>query len=66
MNWTQDPKRVVLLIHDVQEYFFDAHSDKESPKVELISSIKVIREKCKERDGIPVVYPAQPGGQTLG
>lgn len=64
MNWTPDPKRAVLLIHDMQEYFLDAYSDKESPKVELISNIKVIREKCKEL-GIPVVYTAQPGGQTL-
>lgn len=51
-------KRAVLLIHDMQEYFLDAYSDKESPKVELISNIKVIREKCKEL-GIPVVYTAQ-------
>ncbi|HDR7276897.1 TPA: isochorismatase [Bacillus paranthracis] len=64
VNWTPDPKRAVLLIHDMQEYFLDAYSDKESPKVELISNIKVIREKCKEL-GIPVVYTAQPGGQTL-
>ena len=46
MNWTPDPKRAVLLIHDMQEYFLDAYSDKESPKVELISNIKMIREKC--------------------
>lgn len=64
MDWKPDPKRAVLLIHDMQEYFLDAYSDKESPKVELISNIKVIREKCKEL-GIPVVYTAQPGGQTL-
>ena len=64
VNWTPDPKRAVLLIHDMQEYFLDAYSDKESPKVELISNIKMIREKCKEL-GIPVVYTAQPGGQTL-
>lgn len=64
VNWTPNPKRAVLLIHDMQEYFLDAYSDKESPKVELISNIKVIREKCKQL-GIPVVYTAQPGGQTL-
>ncbi len=45
MNWTPDPKRAVLLIHDMQEYFLDAYSDKESPKVELVSNIKMIREK---------------------
>ena len=57
MNWTPDPKRAVLLIHDMQEYFLDVYSDKESPKVELISNIKMIREKCKQL-GIPVVYTA--------
>ena len=47
MNWTPDPKRAVLLIHDMQEYFLDAYSDKESPKVELISNIKMIRENVR-------------------
>ncbi len=57
VNWTPYLKRAVLLIHDMQEYFLDAYSDKKSPKVELISNIKVIRERCKEL-GIPVVYIA--------
>ena len=47
VNWTPDPKRAVLLIHDMQEYFLDAYSDKESPKVELISNIKVIRKNVR-------------------
>lgn len=47
MDWKPDPKRAVLLIHDMQEYFLDAYSDKESPKVELISNIKMIRENVR-------------------
>ncbi|KFM98946.1 isochorismatase family protein [Bacillus clarus] len=64
VTWKPDPKRAVFLIHDMQEYFLDAYSNEESPKVELISNIKLIRETCKEL-GVPVIYTAQPGGQTL-
>ncbi|MBJ8031226.1 isochorismatase [Bacillus cereus group sp. N21] len=64
VTWKPDPKRAVLLIHDMQEYFLDAYHAEESPRVELISNIQSIRKTCKEI-GIPVVYTAQPGGQTL-
>ena len=63
MNWTPDPKRAVLLIHDMQEYFLDAYSDKESPKVELISNIKVIRENV--RNLVYQLFIQRNGGQTL-
>ncbi|MCI0766947.1 isochorismatase family protein [Bacillus sp. TL12] len=64
VTWKPDPKRAVLLIHDMQEYFLDAYHAEESPRVELISNIQSIRKTCKDL-GIPVVYTAQPGGQTL-
>ncbi|AIK36235.1 MULTISPECIES: isochorismatase [Bacillus] len=64
VTWKPDPKRAVLLIHDMQEYFLDAYHAEESPRVELISNIQSIRKTCKEI-GVPVVYTAQPGGQTL-
>ena len=51
VDWKPDPKRAVLLIHDMQEYFLDAYCDKESPKVELISNIKV-----KEKNVRNLVY----------
>ncbi|EEM05505.1 isochorismatase [Bacillus pseudomycoides] len=63
VTWKPDPKRAVLLIHDMQEYFLDAYHVEESPRVELISNIQSIRKTCKEI-GVPVVYTAQPGGQT--
>ncbi|MGG3520415.1 isochorismatase [Bacillus pseudomycoides] len=63
VTWKPDPKRAVLLIHDMQEYFLDAYHAEESPRVELISNIQSIRKTCKEI-GVPVVYTAQPGGQT--
>ena len=61
--WTPDAKRAVLLIHDMQQYFVDAFTAGESPVVELIDHIGQLRAKCHEL-GIPVVYSAQPGGQT--
>ncbi|ABS22057.1 isochorismatase family protein [Bacillus cytotoxicus] len=64
VTWKLDPKRAALLIHDMQEYFLDAYCDEESPKVELISNIQRIRQTCKGLH-VPVIYTAQPGGQTL-
>jgi len=63
VNWTIDPKRAVLLIHDMQQYFLDAFDVKESPVVELIANIQQLRINTVEL-GIPVIYSAQPGGQT--
>lgn len=61
--WTADPKRAVLLIHDMQQYFLDPFTAGESPVVELIANIRLLHERCSEL-GIPIVYTAQPGGQT--
>ncbi|TNJ61567.1 isochorismatase [Paenibacillus hemerocallicola] len=61
--WTPDPKRAVLLIHDMQQYFLDPFTAGESPVVELIENIRLLYNRCSEL-GIPVVYTAQPGGQT--
>ncbi|MCY9517540.1 isochorismatase family protein [Paenibacillus apiarius] len=61
--WTPDPRRAVLLIHDMQQYFLDAFDVKESPVTELLANIRKLRVHCADL-GIPVVYSAQPGGQT--
>ncbi|MFS0872561.1 isochorismatase family protein [Paenibacillus xylanilyticus] len=63
VTWMPDAKRAVLLIHDMQQYFMNAFTAGESPVVELINHIGQLRSKCHEL-GIPVVYSAQPGGQT--
>ncbi|OAB38405.1 isochorismatase [Paenibacillus glacialis] len=63
VGWTIDPKRAVLLIHDMQQYFLDAFDVKKSPVVELIANIQNLRKYATEL-GIPVIYSAQPGGQT--
>ncbi|MCR8642844.1 isochorismatase family protein [Paenibacillus sp. N1-5-1-14] len=64
VNWKPDPKRAVLLIHDMQQYFVDAFTTGSSPVTELIANIQTIRAVCEEM-GIPVIYSAQPGGQTV-
>ncbi|MGC5774778.1 isochorismatase family protein [Paenibacillus pabuli] len=61
--WTPDAKRSVLLIHDMQQYFMNAFTAGQSPVVELIDHITQLRSTCHEL-GIPVIYSAQPGGQT--
>ncbi|WFR63861.1 isochorismatase family protein [Paenibacillus amylolyticus] len=63
VSWTPDAKRAVLLIHDMQNYFMNAFTAGASPVVELIDHIAQLRSTCHEL-GIPVVYSAQPGGQT--
>ena len=63
VSWTPDPQRSVLLIHDMQRYFVDAFTPGQSPVPELLSNIQRLRRHCASL-GIPVVYSAQPGGQT--
>ncbi|MCQ4259819.1 isochorismatase family protein [Stutzerimonas stutzeri] len=63
VQWTLDPGRAVLLIHDMQAYFCDFWGV-ESPFVaELVSRLAQVRQCCKTL-GIPVVYTAQPGQQA--
>ena len=63
VSWTPDPSRAVLLIHDMQRYFVEAFTQGQSPVTELVANIQRLRQHCTAL-GIPVVYSAQPGGQT--
>lgn len=62
VSWKANPKRAVLLIHDMQQYFLNAYTLGESPIMQLIENIQLLKAKCTEL-GIPVVYTAQPGDQ---
>jgi bifunctional isochorismate lyase / aryl carrier protein len=62
VDWTLDANRAVLLIHDMQQYFLNAFVPNESPLVELVQNIKLLKEKCEQLN-IPIVYTAQPGAQ---
>ena len=63
VSWTPDPKRAALLIHDMQRYFVDAFTPGQPPVTELVANIQRLRTHCAKL-GIPVVYSAQPEGQT--
>ncbi|MFP2906628.1 isochorismatase family protein [Pyxidicoccus sp. 3LFB2] len=61
--WTPEPRRTALLIHDMQRYFINVFTAGQSPVSELVANIQRLRQHCAALD-IPVVYSAQPGGQT--
>lgn len=63
VSWRPDPGRAALLIHDMQNHFLDAFTSGAPPLPELIGNIAALREDCR-RSGVPVLYSAQPGGQS--
>lgn len=62
-RWTVDPRRAVLLLHDMQRYFLRAFPPGEAPVVDLVRNAALLRDRCASL-GIPVAYTAQPGGMT--
>lgn len=64
VSWDIVKKDVVLLIHDMQVYFTDAYDQNGKMYQIMVNNIKRIKEECKKQD-IPVVYSAQPEGQTI-
>ncbi|WP_329024591.1 isochorismatase family protein [Streptomyces sp. NBC_00690] len=63
VEWTVDPDRAVLLVHDLQNYFLSAFDTQAEPVTTLLHHVAQLR-KDATRLGVPVVYTAQPGGQT--
>ncbi|WP_282785175.1 MULTISPECIES: isochorismatase family protein [unclassified Nocardia] len=62
VEWTVDPARTALLIHDMQQYFLAAYDTGAEPARTLIANIARLRNRCHEL-GIPVIYTMQPGDQ---
>jgi isochorismate hydrolase len=62
-RWTVNPRRAVLLIHDMQKYFIQAFPAGQPPVTDLLRNITALRERCAAL-GIPVAYTVQPGGMT--
>lgn len=63
VEWRPEAGRAVLLVHDMQNYFLRPFPAGQSPLVELMSNVLALRERCADL-GVPVVYSAQPGGQS--
>ena len=61
--WTIDPQRAVLLVHDLQNHFLTAYTPDTSPTTELLSNVGELAKSARAA-GIPVLYSAQPGGQS--
>ncbi|MFF6883870.1 isochorismatase family protein [Streptomyces sp. NPDC012421] len=63
VDWTVDPDRAVLLVHDLQNHFLAPFDDGAEPLTALLGNLDLLRKEAA-RLGVPVVYTAQPGGQT--
>ncbi|NHC45396.1 isochorismatase family protein [Motilibacter aurantiacus] len=63
VDWRPDPRRAVLLVHDMQRYFLAAFEPGTSPLTDAVSHIRALAAGARAL-GMPVVYSAQPGGQT--
>ncbi|REE99051.1 isochorismatase family protein [Thermomonospora umbrina] len=61
-RWSVDPRRAVLLVHDMQRYFLRPFGPR-SPLPDLVRNAALLRERCAAL-GVPVAYTAQPGGMT--
>lgn len=63
VDWTLEPDRAALLIHDMQQYFIGFYGE-QSPLVDqLLANIKRLRAHFKAL-GAPVIYTAQPKEQS--
>ncbi|MCA0155086.1 isochorismatase family protein [Tsukamurella sp. M9C] len=62
VDWTVDPARSVLLIHDMQEHFVGPFERDAEPLRTVVPNIVALRAAARAA-GVPVVYTAQPGDQ---
>jgi trans-2,3-dihydro-3-hydroxyanthranilic acid synthase len=60
-TWTADPRRAVVLIHDMQRYFVRPFPD--AMRDRIVGNIAALRSACAAL-GARIAYTAQPGGMT--
>lgn len=63
LDWCPDPRRAVLVVHDMQQYFLDPFDASQPPRADLEQNLIRLR-KTAIAYGMPVVYTAQPGNMT--
>lgn len=63
VSWKPDPKRCVLLVHDMQEYFLNFFTPDSSPIPQLLSNIEKLLKTARSLN-MPVIYTAQPDNQS--
>jgi bifunctional isochorismate lyase/aryl carrier protein len=61
-DWSPDPERAVLLVHDMQRYFLAPFARDEEPAIVCVGNIAALTARARSL-GVPVVYTAQPGEQ---
>ncbi|GGQ43747.1 isochorismatase family protein [Couchioplanes azureus] len=62
-GWRLDPRRALLLVHDMQRFFVRPFPADQEPVVALIDNTARILSACRAQD-VPVAYTAQPGRMT--
>ncbi|MEV6395095.1 isochorismatase family protein [Streptomyces sp. NPDC051907] len=60
-RWRGDPRRAVLLVHDMQQFFLRPLP--QPLRSQLTQNAVVLRDRCRAL-GVPVAYTVQPGGMT--
>ena len=63
VQWTFEPDRAALLIHDMQEYFLHFWGENCPMMEKVVANIAALRQFCKQHH-IPVYYTAQPKDQS--
>lgn len=63
VNWTLDPSRAALLVHDMQNYFISAYTRDEDPIATAIANIAELIQLF-DAAGAPVFYSVQPPAQA--
>ncbi|TNL09562.1 isochorismatase [Kosakonia cowanii] len=63
VNWSFEPARAALLIHDMQDYFVNFWGDNCLMMQQVVANIAALRHFCKQHN-IPVYYTAQPKEQS--
>ncbi|MEU4556996.1 isochorismatase family protein [Actinoplanes sp. NPDC023936] len=64
VHWQVRPSRAALLVHDMQNYFLAPFGTADNALLSKVTAnVATLREHAA-RTGIPVIFSAQPGGQS--